>query len=67
MSKDLRVFLDDLQERLPYDFVRIEKSVSPKQFEVTALLQHFEIKKNSPPCSLKSRSTSTANPRRSRC
>jgi hypothetical protein len=24
MSKDLRVFLDDLQERLPYDFVRIE-------------------------------------------
>ena len=33
---DLRTFLDDLQERLPYDFVRIEKSVSPKQFEVTA-------------------------------
>ena len=25
MSKDLRVFLDDLQERLPYDFVRIER------------------------------------------
>ena len=48
MSKDLRVFLDDLQERLPYDFVRIEKSVSPKQFEVTALLQHFENQKKFP-------------------
>ncbi|TMA62715.1 MAG: UbiD family decarboxylase, partial [Deltaproteobacteria bacterium] len=48
MSKDLRTFLDDLQERLPYDFVRIEKSVSPKQFEVTALLQHFENQKKFP-------------------
>ena len=48
MSKDLRVFLDDLQERLPYDFVRIEKSVSPKQFEVTALLQHLENQKKFP-------------------
>ena len=38
MSKDLRVFLDDLQERLPYDFVRIERTVAPHQFEVTALL-----------------------------
>ena len=45
---DLRAFLDDLQERLPYDFVRIEKSVSPKQFEVTALLQHFENQKKFP-------------------
>ena len=48
MSKDLRTFLDDLQERLPYDFVRIEKSVSPKQFEVTALLQHLENQKKFP-------------------
>ncbi len=48
MSKDLRVFLDDLQERLPYDFVRIERSVSPKQFEVTALLQHLENQKKFP-------------------
>src|SRR6266511_56949 len=45
---DLRAFLDDLQERLPYDFVRIERPVSPKQFEVTALLQHLENQKKFP-------------------
>src|SRR5437763_1129100 len=33
MSKDLRGFLDDLQERLPYDFIRIERTVSPKDLE----------------------------------
>ena len=48
MSKDLRVFLDDLQERLPHDFVRIERTVSPKDFEVTALLQHLENQKKFP-------------------
>ncbi|HEX2929976.1 MAG TPA: UbiD family decarboxylase, partial [Candidatus Binatia bacterium] len=48
MTMDLRTFLDDLQERLPYDFVRIERPVSPKQFEVTALLQHFENQKKFP-------------------
>lgn len=36
MSKDLQVFRDDLQERPPSDLVRIEPSVSPKDFEVTA-------------------------------
>src|SRR6266508_6586396 len=48
MSKDLRAFLDDLQERLPHDFVRVERTVSPKQFEVTALLQHLENQKKFP-------------------
>ena len=48
MSKDLRAFLDDLQERLPYDFVRIERTVAPHQFEVTALLQHLENQKKFP-------------------
>src|SRR6266536_409127 len=48
MHMDLRAFLDDLQERLPYDFVRIERPVSPKQFEVTALLQHLENQKKFP-------------------
>ena len=43
MQMDLRVFLDDLQERLPHDFVRIERTVAPHQFEVTALLQHLEV------------------------
>src|SRR5918994_1991127 len=48
MSKDLRVFLDDLQERLPHDFVRIARTVAPHQFEVTALLQHLENQKKFP-------------------
>ena len=48
MSKDLRAFLDDLQERLPYDFVRIERTVAPHQFEVTALLQHLDNEKKFP-------------------
>jgi UbiD family decarboxylase len=48
MTMDLRDFLDDLQERLPYDFVRIERTVAPHQFEVTALLQHLENQKKFP-------------------
>jgi 2,5-furandicarboxylate decarboxylase 1 len=48
MQMDLRAFLDDLQERLPYDFVRIERPVAPHQFEVTALLQHLENQKKFP-------------------
>jgi 2,5-furandicarboxylate decarboxylase 1 len=48
MHMDLRAFLDDLQERLPYDFVRIERPVAPHQFEVTALLQHLENQKKFP-------------------
>ena len=48
MRMDLRAFLDDLQERLPYDFVRIERTVAPHQFEVTALLQHLENQKKFP-------------------
>ena len=45
---DLRGFLEELQERLPYDFVRIERPVAPHQFEVTALLQHLENQKKFP-------------------
>ncbi|MFQ5682564.1 MAG: UbiD family decarboxylase [Candidatus Binatia bacterium] len=48
MGKDLRDFLEELEERLPFDFVRVERSVSPKQFEVTALLQHLEDQKKFP-------------------
>jgi len=45
---DLRAFLEDLEERLPYDFVRIARPVAPHQFEVTALLQHLENQKKFP-------------------
>src|SRR5947207_3725287 len=45
MVMDLRDFLENLQERLLYDFVRIERPISPEQFEVIVLLQHFENQK----------------------
>ncbi len=48
MTMDLRDFLEDLQERLPHDFVRIERPVAPKDFEVTALLQHLENQRKFP-------------------
>src|ERR1700747_484612 len=48
MNVELRAFLDNLQERLPYDFVRIERTVAPQQFEVTALLQHLENQRKFP-------------------
>ena len=48
MAMDLRDFLENLQERLPYDFVRVERAVAPHQFEVTALLQHLENQKKFP-------------------
>jgi 2,5-furandicarboxylate decarboxylase 1 len=48
MGKDLRDFLEELQERLPHDFVRVERPVSPHQFEVTALLQHLENERRFP-------------------
>ncbi len=48
MVMDLRDFLENLQERLPYDFVRIERPISPDQFEATALLQHLENQEKFP-------------------
>jgi UbiD family decarboxylase len=48
MNMDLGIFLEHLQERLPYDFVRIERPVAPHQFEVTALLQHLENQRKFP-------------------
>ena len=48
MTMDHRTFLDDLQEPLPHDLVRIERTVAPHQFDVTALLQHLENQKKFP-------------------
>ncbi|MBI2360301.1 MAG: UbiD family decarboxylase [Deltaproteobacteria bacterium] len=47
-SKDLRSFLQELEERLPRDLVRVERDVAPADFEVTALLQHLENERKFP-------------------
>ena len=48
MTMDLRGFLQRLDDRLPGDFLRVEKEIAPDQFEVTALLQHLENKREFP-------------------
>ncbi|MFQ5902062.1 MAG: UbiD family decarboxylase [Candidatus Binatia bacterium] len=42
MGKNLQDFLQRLEDRLSHDLLRIERTVSPAHFEVTALLQHLE-------------------------
>jgi UbiD family decarboxylase len=48
MKKDLHIFLQQLEGQLQDDFVRVEQTVSPARFEVTALLQHLEEKRKFP-------------------
>ena len=48
MGKDLQDFLRRLDERLPHDLLRIERTVSPEHYEVTALLQHLEDERRFP-------------------
>jgi 2,5-furandicarboxylate decarboxylase 1 len=48
MGKQLHDFLGRLEKHLEQDLVRVERTVSPVQFEVTALLQHLENKKSFP-------------------
>ena len=42
MARELREFLDLLQERYPDQMVRVHKEVDPAHFDVTAILQHLE-------------------------
>src|SRR3990167_3852886 len=48
MGKNLHDFLSQLEGHLQHDLVRVEQTVSPAQFEVTALLQHLEEMKKFP-------------------
>jgi len=48
MGKNLHDFLSQLEGQLQHDLVRVEQTVSPAQFEVTALLQHLEEMKKFP-------------------
>jgi UbiD family decarboxylase len=48
MGKSLGAFLHELAARLPCDLVRVEKAVSPADFEVTAILQHLENERRFP-------------------
>lgn len=45
MTKDLRTFLNELREKLPKHYLEVEKEID-SQFEVCALLQHLEDRKN---------------------
>src|SRR2546430_17060559 len=42
MARELREFLDLLEERYPEHLVRVHKEVDPPNFDVTAILQHLE-------------------------
>lgn len=42
MGKNLYAFLQQLEDQLQQDLVRVKRTVSPAHFEVTALLQHLE-------------------------
>lgn len=48
MGKNLRDFLQQLENQLPNDFIRVERAIDPAQFEATALLQHLENRKKFP-------------------
>lgn len=48
MAKDVGGYLRQLEEQLPQDLVRVEREVSPADFEVTALLQHLENERRFP-------------------
>ena len=48
MGRKLQSFLRELEERLPQDLVRVEREISPADFEVTALLQHLENERKFP-------------------
>lgn len=48
MKKALGAFLQQLEARLPDDFLRVEREIAPDQFEVTALLQHLENQRRFP-------------------
>ena len=48
MGAGLQTYLRELKERLPEDLVRVEREISPADFEVTALLQHLENERRFP-------------------
>jgi UbiD family decarboxylase len=64
MTKELPCFLQQLDEYLPHNLLRIERTVSPHHFEVTSLLQHLENERRFPalfferPLNLKGKSSS---------
>src|SRR4030066_1371150 len=48
MGKNLRDFLQQLEDQHQSDFVPVERKVDPARYEVTALLQHLEDMKKFP-------------------
>lgn len=43
MTKDLRDFIKDMEEKLSDNLVKVEKTVDPAKFDVTAILRHLEV------------------------
>jgi len=48
MPKNLRTFIKDVQEKLPGEFICIQKQVNPSDFEVTAIIKKLDEKKKFP-------------------
>ena len=48
MEKNLHQFLQQLENQLPDDLIRVKRAVDPAHYDVTALLQHLEDMKKFP-------------------
>ena len=48
MPKNLREYLEEIEEKYPGELMKVEREVNPTKFEVTAILQHLENRKRFP-------------------
>lgn len=48
MPKTLRMFIEDVQKKLPGEFIRITEQVNPGDFEVTAIIKKLDEMKKFP-------------------
>ena len=48
MPKDLRTYVDELEETLPDELVRITAEVNPANYDVTAIIKHLDALKKFP-------------------
>ena len=48
MTKSLRDFFREVEDRLPLDLLRVTRPLSPAHYEVTAVLQHLENERKFP-------------------
>jgi 2,5-furandicarboxylate decarboxylase 1 len=48
MAKNLSEYLREIEEKYPGELIRVKRELDPTKFEVTALLQHLENRKQFP-------------------